>query len=254
MAELHPHPGDAAARRGYRATEPAQALYYGRWLLLLIAALLMLAFVRSAMTPTNKLAGLGILTGVCITVATSGWWLGSQVRLKDDMTRTVVTGLLTNVYRAFDFREESDVYDVLERSVDGELLRDVYLEMRRGLVLASQGGASAKVKDVELVKLEAQPAEDRGHRARATWQVRAAVGHWGHIHERRNEYQAKLTLQPIDGAWKLVDVEILDESGSALQKSRVVRTPRRFRGPTPALTAYFPAPSPLETRPCACCN
>ncbi|UCG73967.1 MAG: hypothetical protein JSV45_06220 [Chromatiales bacterium] len=189
----------------------AQFLYYGRWGLLLISALLMLWFVRSAMAPTNQLAGIGILTGVGIAVTMGGWWLGAQVRLKDDATRSVITGVLTNVYRAFDFRAESDVYDVLERSVDGELLRDVYLEMRRGLVLASQGGASARVKDVELVELEAEPAEDQGIQARATWQVRAAVGHWGHIHERRNEYQADLTLQPIDGAWKLVDVEILDE-------------------------------------------
>jgi hypothetical protein len=64
---------------------------------------------------------------------------------------------------------------------------------------------------VELVALEARPAADQGIEALATWQVRAAVGHWGHIHERRNEYQANLTLQPVDGAWKLVGVEILDE-------------------------------------------
>ncbi len=189
----------------------AQALYYGRWGLLLVSALLMLWFVRSAMAPTNKLAGIGILTGVGIAVTMGGWWLGAQVRLKDDATRSVVAGVLTNVYRAFDFRAESDVYDVLERSVDGELLRDVYLEMRRGLVLASQGGASARVKAVELMELQAEPAADRGIRARATWHVRAAVGHWGHIHERRNEYQADLSLQPVDGAWKLVAVEILDE-------------------------------------------
>jgi hypothetical protein len=83
--------------------------------------------------------------------------------------------------------------------------------MRRGLILASQGGASARVKDVELTDLQTSPADEGGIQARATWQVRAAVGHWGHIHERRNEYQANLQLQPIDGAWKLVNVEILDE-------------------------------------------
>jgi hypothetical protein len=87
----------------------------------------------------------------------------------------------------------------------------VYLEMRRGLVLASQGGASARVKDVELVELVVEPSGNQALNAEATWQVRAAVGHWGHIHERRNEYRAKLRLQPLDGAWKLIDVEILDE-------------------------------------------
>jgi len=100
---------------------------------------------------------------------------------------------------------------VLARSVDGELLREVYLEMRRGVVLASQGGASARVKEVELLELTSEPGKANGINDRATWQVRAAVGHWGHIHERRNEYQANLRLQPIDKVWKLVNVDILDE-------------------------------------------
>ncbi len=82
--------------------------------------------------------------------------------------------------------------------------------MRRGLVLANQGGAAAKVKGVELVELTANPAEDQAIQATATWQVRASVGHWGHIHERRNQYQADLRLQPVDGAWKLVGLEIVD--------------------------------------------
>ena len=131
--------------------------------------------------------------------------------MDEGAARGVVAGLLTNVYRSFDFRAEGDVYDALERSVDGELLRDVYLEMRRGLVLASQGGASARVKDVELIELGTLRSDGPGLHAEATWRVRAAVGHWGHIHERRNEYRAHLALAPIDGQWKLVGVEILDE-------------------------------------------
>ncbi len=188
-----------------------RAMVWGRWVLLLIAALSMLNFIRRALQPDNRLAIAGITAGITLTLAISGWWLGTQVRLQDSASRVLVAGLLTNVYRAFDFREESDIYDVLERSVEGELLREVYLEMRRGLILASQGGASARVKDVELTDLQTSPADEGGIQARATWQVRAAVGHWGHIHERRNEYQANLQLQPIDGAWKLVNVEILDE-------------------------------------------
>ncbi len=189
----------------------ARALFYGRWLLVIIAALMVLRLVRAATGGRAGVVTAGAAAVIAVAVAALGWWSGGQARLDDTATRDVVAGLLTNVYRAFDFRAESDVYDVLARSVDGDLLRDVYLEMRRGLVLASQGGASARVKDVELVKLAAEPGEDQGIRARTTWRVRAAVGHWGHIHERRNEYQAELRLQPIDGVWKLVGVEILDE-------------------------------------------
>jgi hypothetical protein len=145
-----------------------------------------------------------------MSLAAASWWYAERASLDDEATKDMVAGLLTNVYRAFDFRDESEVYDVLARSVDGELLSDVYLEMRRGLVLASQGGAVAKVKGVELVNIAANRGEDQAIEATTTWLVRASVGHWGHIHERRNQYQANLRLQPIDGAWKLVDLEIVD--------------------------------------------
>jgi hypothetical protein len=180
-------------------------LQYGRWVLAVLAVLLVFRLIRT-LTLVN-----GGMAALAIALAALGWWQGGKARLDDLASREVVQGLLTNVYRAFDFRAEGDIYDVLARSVDGDLLREVYLEMSRGLVLANQGGASARVKSVELTELDATPAEDAGISARTTWQIRAAVGHWGHIHERRNEYQANLELRPIDGAWKLVKVEILDE-------------------------------------------
>jgi hypothetical protein len=31
------------------------------------------------------------------------------------------------------------------------------------------------------------------------------------VHERRNRYRAELDVTPVDGAWKLVDLEILQE-------------------------------------------
>jgi hypothetical protein len=189
----------------------ARVLFYARWLLALVAALLLWRLARALRDDRARAAGPAALAAAALVVAGGGWWLGGQARLDDAATGEVVTGLLTNVYRAFDFRGESDVYDVLARSVDGDLLREVYLEMRRGLVLASQGGASARVKDVELIELDARPAGDQEIAARATWRVAAAVGHWGHMHERRNEYRADLRLRPVDGAWKIVGVEILDE-------------------------------------------
>jgi hypothetical protein len=186
-------------------------MVYLRWLFAGIALMLLARWVRSMARNLENKTSAGLAAALAIIISAGGWWMGEQGRLNTEATETVVTGLLTNVYRSFDFRDENDIYDVLARSVDGDLLRDVYLEMRRGLVLASQGGASAKVKEVELINLVAEPAKNQGVTAEATWQVRASVGHWGHIHERRNEYRATLRLQPLDGAWKLIDVEILDE-------------------------------------------
>ena len=45
-------------------------------------------------------------------------------------------------------REE--VYDCLGASVTGELLSDVYLEIRNGLEVQEQGGAVALVDDIEF--------------------------------------------------------------------------------------------------------
>jgi len=119
---------------------------------------------------------------------------------------------LRNIYQAFDYREESDVYDTLERSVSGDLLTDIYLETRRSLELANQGGARAKVKSVELQALEIQAAdESTAFRAQATWNVNGSVGHWGHVHTRSNQYQAELLIQAIDGHWKLVAMNVLQE-------------------------------------------
>jgi hypothetical protein len=182
-----------------------------RWVFGVVALLLLIRWIFVVLKKSAHQGLAGVTAALALAVTVGSWWLGEQGRLNHAAAENVVTGLLVNVYRAFDFRAESDIYDVLARSVDGDLLRDVYLEMRRGLVLASQGGASARVKDVELVNLVVKPAGNQVLNAEATWQVRASVGHWGHIHERRNEYRAKLSLQPLDGAWKLIDVEILDE-------------------------------------------
>jgi hypothetical protein len=45
-----------------------------------------------------------------------------------------------------------------------------------------------------------------GHRGCA-----GSVGHWGHVHQWRNQYRAVLDVAPVDGEWKLVALEILEE-------------------------------------------
>jgi hypothetical protein len=130
--------------------------------------------------------------------------------IDDERAEEVVNSLLHNVYRAFDFRDEEMIYDTLAHSVSGDLLTQTYLETRRGLELASQGGARAKVKEIEMMEV-ASKTEGPGFRAICTWNVAAAVGHWGHIHQRRNRYTAELTVQPIDGVWKISALELIGE-------------------------------------------
>ena len=136
--------------------------------------------------------------------------LSVKPKLSDEAATEVVSGLLRNVYTSFDFRDESTIYDALDQSLVGDLLTDVYLQTKKSLELASQGGARVKVKAVHLEKADFQPL-DQGFQATCTWDVMGSVGHWGHIHQRVNRYEAELDIQPVEGQWKITSLEILEE-------------------------------------------
>ncbi len=130
----------------------------------------------------------------------------------DEKADEVVLALLENVYRSFDYRDESVIYDSLERSVTGELLTDTYLETRRSLELENQGGARARVKSVEMEESTHAPLTGEvGFESLCTWTVSGSVGHWGHVHQRTNRYQARLSVKDVDGRWKITALDLLQE-------------------------------------------
>jgi hypothetical protein len=180
-----------------------------------LALLLVVAVTVQAVAALRGRAPSRGIWAVCgaLAVASAVAFAGQRsAAVNDDKASEILASLLHNVYRAFDFRDESTIYDVLERSATGDLLVQIYLETRRGLELASQGGARAKVKEVELVSVRSEDLEDgAGFRAHCTWNVRGSVGHWGHIHQRTNQYEAELTVAPVDGHWKITDLELLQE-------------------------------------------
>ena len=45
----------------------------------------------------------------------------------------------------------------------------------------------------------------------AKWTAMGTVGHWGHIHMRKNQYDANITVEPVEGAWKITGLELLEE-------------------------------------------
>jgi hypothetical protein len=185
-----------------------KAAVYLRWLFGLAAIYFFIQIARLQSRPRPGISA-GLLIAL-IGMAFSFWLAGDAVMSKQ-RAEPIVAALLHNVYRAFDFRAEEDIYDVLDQSVNGDLLADIYLETRRGLELANQGGARAKVKSVELTDLEIEDGEDGGFVAASTWIVGGSVGHWGHIHARTNQYRARLDIEPVDGVWKLTGMIIEEE-------------------------------------------
>ena len=184
----------------------AQWLYAARWWAL------GLVLFGAVMWGRNRSYATAAVTALGLIVLGLAFFFGKPLAPPSDATEKVVIDLLRNVYQAFDYRDESAIYDTLERSVDGDLLTEIYLETRRSLELANQGGARAKVKAVELQNIEILPGSGGGDfRADVTWNVIGSVGHWGHVHTRSNQYQAELNIQAIDRRWKLTSMNVLQE-------------------------------------------
>ena len=133
--------------------------------------------------------------------------------MSDQQAVTVLESLLKNIYRSFDLREEEDVYDRLATSVNGNLLSDIYLQNRKSLVVTQAGGAQARVKEVKIRDVDVSPLEDRplGLLFQAGWTALGTVGHWGHLHTRENRYEANISVEAVDGDWKITDLDLLEE-------------------------------------------
>jgi hypothetical protein len=156
-----------------------------------------------------------ILVAATVLVLVGALTLPSAIKpsyVSDDEAGEILTGLLKNVYGAFDYRDESVIYDTLERSVSGGLLTEIYLETRRGLELENQGGARAKVNTVDMLEASQEPlSSEKGFVARSKWNVAGSVGHWGHIHQRTNQYVAEFVVKAIDGVWKITKLDLIHE-------------------------------------------
>jgi hypothetical protein len=131
--------------------------------------------------------------------------------LNDEQSQVLLQAMLKNVYRAFDFREEQDVYDKLALSVDGDLLADIYLQNRKSFAVQKAGGAQAKVKQVQIISANAERMDGLAYQIKGNWTATGTVGHWGHIHTRQNFYDAIVTVEAVDGAWKITEMELLEE-------------------------------------------
>ncbi|UCH49569.1 MAG: hypothetical protein JSU95_07280 [Betaproteobacteria bacterium] len=148
--------------------------------------------------------------------------------LPDERAQQLLQSLMKNVYRAFDFRREDDVYDKLAMSVSGDLLSDIYLQNRKSFAVQQAGGVQAKIKEVEVLQAGAERVGARPltYAITGKWSAMGTVGHWGHVHMRKNLYEAIVTIANTDGRWKITGLEILDESRVQPQAATATAVPQ----------------------------
>jgi len=142
----------------------------------------------------------------------------------------IFSTLHRNIYRAFDYSKEGEIYDTLARSVDGRLLRWVYNEIHQSLILRSEGGAVCQIQAVEILQsflpdTKNEDLEEGMFRIVCRWKVRGVVEHWGHVHSRTNIYEAEFAVAPVQGAWKIIDVQILDQQRKLVSEESATKPP-----------------------------
>ena len=209
---------DAEANGARMAPVPALRNQEGPPLPVAAAALFAAALVAFRFGPR---AARRVATGPLLLLSAA--FLGVRVadrgvELPDEAEAVAVfEPLHENIYRAFDYTDESDVYDALSQSVDGPLLERLYDEVYRSLVLQEAGGAVSRVSAVRHEGLVVEEIGVVGEQGRpgfvvdATWQVDGAVYHWGHAHTRTNEYRARYTVHAGDAGWRIASSEVLEQ-------------------------------------------
>lgn len=170
--------------------------------------------------------------------------LGTRPSLPPDEVEAQQTfeALHANLYRAFDYDSESAVYDALAASVDGALLEETYLGVRRALVMEEEGGAMSRVVTVRPIstrvvshgEIVVGETSVPAFVIEASWQVDGRVTHWGHAHNRTNEYDGRFVVAANSDGWRIHDAEI----------TRQERVERPTDAPTPTSSEPSIDPSP----------
>jgi hypothetical protein len=160
--------------------------------------------------------------GVLLAVTAAFWgtarhpvrppWEPAYQRPDAEQAAYIFTSLHRNIYRAFDYDSESDIYDALAESLDPGLIDRVFGEVYESLILRDEGGARCKVKSVKVVDAQVEfpkSPDVLSFSVSAKWRVQGMVDHWGHQHLRTNEYRARYELIGDGDRWRIADVEIL---------------------------------------------
>ena len=185
-------------------------------ILLTMALVLLLVSIRQPKIRPSRsmflsMVGLGFALYPFLRFPVNVPWV-SHWKPSPGRASVILNGLLTNVYRSFELRDESAVYDRLAISVMGEQLTEIYLQNRRSLELENRGGARANVDDVQILSVNSiRRSEQNGFTADTLWTVSGSVTHFGHTHYRRNQYRAWVTFVRQGDVWKIRDLELIDE-------------------------------------------
>jgi hypothetical protein len=82
--------------------------------------------------------------------------------------------------------------------------------------MEEEGGAMSRVVAVRPLstsvisqgEMDLDGVAARAFTVEARWQVDGRVTHWGHAHDRTNEYDGRFTVVAEQGGWRIHDAEV----------------------------------------------
>lgn len=142
----------------------------------------------------------------------------SEFVMGDDDATLVLRTLHESMYRAFDYTAESDIYDRLAFALQGELLGELYEQIRLSLLQAEEEMKVGVVTGLEPIETTltsidyaSATANGLGFDATHRWRVDGTVYHWGHSHTRAHLYEAsyRVTYTPV--GWRITGHTLLSQ-------------------------------------------
>ncbi|MEO1718407.1 MAG: hypothetical protein AAFR76_15005 [Planctomycetota bacterium] len=140
-----------------------------------------------------------------------------QPDVPDEQAIRLFAILHSNIYRAFDFTAENDIYDTLAISVTGDLLDSLYRQIRLGLVQAENGGGVGRVTALDLrsaeVISEVHTINGVAFEILAEWDVEGTVYHFGHSHAKQTPYAGIFRVAQTPEGWRIDQAEPRERDG-----------------------------------------
>ncbi|MEE2844483.1 MAG: hypothetical protein VX761_08230 [Planctomycetota bacterium] len=145
-------------------------------------------------------------------------------QISQSLGKQIAGSVLRNVFTAINRDDDGEVFDALAVAVSPKLIRDIYLQIKRALIVAEQGSASLHVRDVTVQSVDIVRGDGMQITMRCRWQVTGTVEHWGHLHTRVDEFVGELTLSRERAGW------MLDKFSVSEQKQQAIQTTLRYGG------------------------
>lgn len=188
-------------------------------LAILTVVAVILVFIFMMLQKRGKLSKYpsAILTAGCIIIAVLSMalfadniyrWKAARSGPEEAEALWIFSSLHRNLYRAFDYKEESDVYDALSHSISGEMLEKTYKDIMK--IMNVKDGPFIQINRVKIMDSRLMTSESNGSEVSidCTWRVTGLVEHYGHVHTRVNEHRGIFTMKILEDIWKIVNLDI----------------------------------------------